>query len=193
MHIRSIHHLEDDDDAAVAPTAAAAAARSPLRRILTAEPHGLADAVRCSMPLSGALTTAEAVVFRVELVYFPLLAFIYGVANALRGILNSGDNEDSIPTRATGPGGRPLPSTKQKKKKTDGPERAPPRELEFSKFTRRLFDYGSVCVVLTFVANAAAIASHTIGGENDENWWCGEESAVSCSSPCPRFVCFPRA
>src|SRR5512142_1254852 len=130
------------------------------------------------MPMSVPLTSAEAVVFWVELVYFPLLALTYGLANALRGVLKSEDNED-IPTRATGPGGRPLPSTKQKMKKSDGPQRYPPSELEFTKFTRRLFEYLSSCIVLTFVGNTAAIASHTISGENIESWWCGEQTAVS--------------
>jgi len=131
------------------------------------------------MPLTKPLTTAEAVVFCVELVYFPLLALVYGLANALRGVLGSEGHEDSIPTRATGPGGRPLPTTKQKKNKPDGPERPPPRELEFTKLTRRLFKYGSVCVVLTFVANAASIVSHTLAGGPKDGWWCGEETAVS--------------
>ena len=130
------------------------------------------------MPLSSALSTAEAVVFQVQLVYFPLLALIYGLANALSGILNSEDHVVTIPTRATGPGGRPLPSTKQKKKKADGPERPPPPELEFTKLFRRLFDYGTVFVVLTFFGNGAAIASHTIGARK-EGWWCGEETSVS--------------
>jgi hypothetical protein len=115
---------------------------------------------------------------------FTLLIVFIGFAGAL-SIICARTDEDFVKPSARGPGGKPLPVTKRKRKggQGDGKKFGP----DFGPCARRSFQGLSVCLIFTFVANAIAIAVHTIqsvpwpfkGG--DEGWW-----APHCVS-----VCYP--
>lgn len=118
-----------------------------------------------------------------------LLAFV-GFAGA-QSIILARKEEDLDKPVALGPGGKPLPVNKKKKKqgnqaeeKTLGPK--------FSSCPRRVFQGLSVVIVCTLVANGVVSAVHTIrslewpftGGDN--GWW-GPEW-VRVGSPVDRLV-----
>src|SRR6266566_1940988 len=107
---------------------------------------------------------AEAVQFAAELWYAPVLLFVFMLSAACHSILVSKDQEDEVACVATGPGGRPLPSTKRKRASA---RRPPAVDGDFSKLVRRVFDYLTCFVVLTFLANAVAITARTLGGANE--------------------------
>ena len=76
-------------------------------------------------------------------------------------------------TDQAGPGGKPLPKKKTRScKNTVG--------LDFSPARKRLFIGLLVGVILTLIASAAVVITHSLW-DREANWWCGEAAAV-CTS-----------
>ena len=74
-------------------------------------------------------------------------------------------------TDQTGPGGKPLPTGAKR-----AARRAKPA-LDFSPARKSLFNWISVGIILTFIANAVNVILHALLDREDE-WWCGQSVAV---------------
>ena len=81
----------------------------------------------------------------------------------------STDHPNNPHDEQTGPGGKPLPSSKKKPKERN--------TLDFSPARKLLFNWLSVGTCTTFVANAAVVILHALVDRKD-HWWCGEAVAV---------------
>lgn len=101
-----------------------------------------------------------------------LLVFFLFVLT-LRSILTSEKpkNED-LKVEETGPGGKPLPKTPVK------PSKISESNLDFSRPRKLLFDWLSVFISCTFIANATSVIIHAIV-KRGQSWWCGKDVVVS--------------
>ncbi|KAL9029514.1 MAG: hypothetical protein Q9196_002252 [Gyalolechia fulgens] len=70
----------------------------------------------------------------------------------------------------TGPGGKPLPSSKKRPKKKKN-------VLDFSPARKLLFIWLSAGAAATFVGNAVVVILHALL-DRKNNWWCGEAVAI---------------
>lgn len=124
---------------------------------------------------------AEEVLFTAELWYSPVLLLAFITSAATYSILSSRSEEELIKPSVTGPDGKPLPVTKRKRE-----DSRPVVEAHIGNVARRVFQYMSAAVVLTFLADFVAIVVHAFR-ENKPgigfSWWCGEERIVSFSLP----------
>lgn len=102
-------------------------------------------------------------------VFFLLLFFVVFLASSMAkaGKLNEHD-----PHRV-GPGGRPLP----RRSRSSGVN----VRKEFSKNVKHVFNWLSVGVLVTFLADSAIYILHVMVARS-ENWWRGQASVVSCLS-----------
>ena len=109
----------------------------------------------------------------VLLISFVLLAGWYSVFNAKK------DGDLSKPT-LKGPGGKPLPITK-KKKKDDGERKLGPH---FGPVAKNVFRYLAAIVFLTYVASGTSLFIHAFFYENPYQWsreglpWAGDWTVV---------------
>jgi hypothetical protein len=101
-----------------------------------------------------------------------LVAFILSAATY--SIQSSRSEEELLEPTATGPGGKPLPMTKRRKRG----HKHPVFEVYIGVWARRVFQYITVAVVLTFVADAATVVAHAVDDQSPGGWWCGEERVV---------------
>lgn len=100
---------------------------------------------------------------------FLLLLFVVAfVANTMLTASNYSQNE----TQRMGPGGRPLPKRSQ-----SGPFR---KTQGFSNTVKRVFNWLSVAVLVTFFADAIIYITHVMVARS-EHWWRGQ-SVVVCLS-----------
>lgn len=108
--------------------------------------------------------------------YPVVLLLMFMVSLVVHGIRNA---ESAEPTanaytkpKATGPGGKPLPttivSTKAKK----------PEATRLTLVRRFLFAWLSVGLIATFLGNAANILVHALSARKD-GYWCGSSGVVS--------------
>ena len=127
---------------------------------------------------------------RLELLYrwYPIAIVAYFILTALvSSVRSSGTGEDGVASTVLGPGGKPLPMTKKKRKKHISSRQPNGTELfEIGPRARFIFRLLAVALATTLFMNAAAIAFHTWqanpdlferGGEM--SWWCGEPMVVS--------------
>ncbi len=121
----------------------------------------------------------EAISILVDLVHFNyawVLFVVFLVAFVANSVLTAEPSSDSKEPVLTGPGGKPLPRSSARKSKE---EREKKKKLkDFSPGRKLLFLYLSVGVLATFVGNGANIIIHALT-ETDNDWWCGEATAVS--------------
>jgi hypothetical protein len=108
--------------------------------------------------------------------YAWVLFVVFLAAFIANSILSAEPSSESKEPVLTGPGGKPLPRSTRKTKE----EREKKKLKDFSPGRKLLFFYLSAGLLATFVANAANIIIHALT-END--WWCGEATAVSGHSP----------
>ena len=103
-------------------------------------------------------------------VFFLLLFFVVFLANSIGspGKLNQHDSDRA------GPGGRPLP-------KRSRSSVIPQARKEFSKNVKAVFNWLSVGVLATFLADATIYILHVMVARS-ENWWRGQASVVSVSA-----------
>ncbi|MCJ1286808.1 hypothetical protein MMC26_006154 [Xylographa opegraphella] len=101
------------------------------------------------------------------LVSFLLVFTVNSIATA------AGDSTTAVPTVQTGPGGKPLPQSKSQRAKAQRKLLV----LDFSPRRKLLFDWISLGVILTFVANAIGVISHALL-DREHNWWCGPHVAI---------------
>lgn len=99
-----------------------------------------------------------------------LLIFFLAAFTTHSVVTASTDTATKNPQDQTGPGGKPLPSSKKNPKQND--------VLDFSPTRKILFNWLSVGTIVTFLANAVVVILHALINRED-NWWCGESVAVS--------------
>ncbi|KAK4504400.1 hypothetical protein PRZ48_005316 [Zasmidium cellare] len=119
--------------------------------------------------------TAQAIQGRLQIAYPIVLLLVYLVAFTVRSITTArSDNEIDQQPGQLGPGGKPLP-----KKKNNQPVKEPdvPRDLDFSKPRKLLFEWLSVGVIGTLGANIVVVIVHALYARR-EGWWCGEDPTI---------------
>ncbi|KAB5570203.1 hypothetical protein GE09DRAFT_957754 [Coniochaeta sp. 2T2.1] len=116
---------------------------------------------------------AEIWYLRLMLCYPAVLLVTFILSAAAYSIYSSKSEEELVQPVATGPGGKPLPVTKRKKKHAQ----TPAFEVHIGLWARRTFQYMTAALCLTFVANCAAVLAHGFD-EQQPDWWCGEERVV---------------
>lgn len=100
----------------------------------------------------------------ITLIIFFLTAFTaHSIATA------STDTTNKPLEEQTGPGGKPLPSSKKRPKEKN--------VLDFSPARKLLFIWLSAGTAATFVGNAGVVILHALM-DRKNNWWCGEAVAV---------------
>ncbi|KAK1751902.1 heavy metal tolerance protein [Echria macrotheca] len=121
---------------------------------------------------------AEIVYLRAQLLYPMVLLLAFILSAGVHSIVTARSEEELIVPTVTGPGGKPLPVTKRKREQSG--EIQVPAIADDRSFARRVFQYGTAALTLSFLANLAAIAVHTlqVHGPKHFQWWCGEERTV---------------
>lgn len=126
-------------------------------------------------------TFVELVYLRTQLLYPVVLLFAFILSAGVHSIVTSQSKEEIVVPTVKGPGGKPLPVTKRKREQLDEPQVLDP--VADSSFARTIFRYGTAALIVTFLANGAAIAVHALqssgGADAGLGWWCGEERTVS--------------
>lgn len=107
------------------------------------------------------------------LCYPAILLVTFIVSAASHSIITSKGEEVLVETKATGPGGKPLPVTKKLKKSH---RNHPLFEVYIGIWSRRMFQGLTGLLVFTFVSEAASVIVHA--WDSEEGWWCGEERIV---------------
>lgn len=131
-----------------------------------------------------------------ELLYrlYPVIVItIYTLAALICSVRTSGTADDVVAPTVRGPGGKPLPMTKKKKRHNNSSRRLSRADLfEIGPRARFVFRLLAVILTTTLFMNAMAIGVHTwranpnlLEREGGMNWWCGEPMVVSgCLSVC---------
>ncbi|POR36071.1 Heavy metal tolerance protein [Tolypocladium paradoxum] len=107
-----------------------------------------------------------------------LVTFVCGAA--WYSVYNAKKEEDHVQPLVKGPGGKPLPITKRKKR-NDGERKIGPR---FGCVAKNVFRYLAAAVFLTYVASGVSMFIHAFYHENPYEWskeglpWAGEWSVV---------------
>lgn len=108
--------------------------------------------------------------------YAWVLFVVFLVAFVTNSILSVEPSSQSKEPALTGPGGKPLPQSSARKSKEEREKRK--KLKDFSPGRKLLFLYLSVGLLATFVGNGACIVIHALTSI-DNDWWCGEATAVS--------------
>jgi hypothetical protein len=106
------------------------------------------------------------------------LLFFFIFAFTARSVLTappSNATEEQAPKIQYGPGGKPLPI------RTDSFKKEVQRD--FSRSRKLVFEWLSVGVCLTWIANAAVVILHALY-DRKEQWWCGQATTVSEIAAC---------
>ncbi|KAK2593337.1 ATP-binding cassette-type vacuolar membrane transporter Hmt1 [Conoideocrella luteorostrata] len=107
-----------------------------------------------------------------------LLAFVTGAA--WYTVYNAKKDEDIVHSSIKGPGGKPLPITKRKKR-DDGERKLGPR---FGPFAKHVFRYLAAIMFLSYVGTGVSMFVHAFWHENPYKWskeglpWADEGSVV---------------
>ncbi|KAI1824420.1 ABC transporter-like protein [Xylaria intraflava] len=120
---------------------------------------------------------AERILAVTQYIYSALLLLILMLFGVIYSVYIARRNRgDVIAPTVTGPGGRPLPATKNRQA-----DESQETEGRFSPAIRALFQWLYTAVTLTFVSQGAAIATRALiqtSPDGEHAWWCGEPKAV---------------
>jgi hypothetical protein len=121
----------------------------------------------------------------VEYVYTLVLLVTFIAGAAWYSIVNARKEEDVVQPQVKGPGGKPLPPTKRKKRDNDERKIGP----HFRRVAKDVFRTLAAGVFLSYVASSAFILYHAFVMEDPYTWtknglpWAGEWTAVSDRHP----------
>jgi len=111
----------------------------------------------------------------------PLSVLSFLVSAGIHTIITSNTDEELAGPTITGPGGKPLPISKRNRERQavqSNDDAGAGRGIDWT-----IFLYLTGGIILSFVANGAAIAAHAMKSSSDVGvdiaWWCGEERTVS--------------
>lgn len=113
--------------------------------------------------------TAQQLKNYLQVSYPIVLLVLFVAAFTARSIITSSNNDNDDKTKQVpqvGPGGKPLPSNKARKKSGED------ANIDFSAARKRLFAILTWGVILTFLGNIIIILVHALL-ERKEGWWCG--------------------
>jgi ABC-type transport system involved in Fe-S cluster assembly fused permease/ATPase subunit len=127
-----------------------------------------------------ASSTPQSVLQTAQLLYPVILLLTFIVSAGVHTVVTSKTEEQLAAPTVKGPGGKPLPITKRKREQ---------ESLEANDnvgggngFAWCAFLYLTGALVMSFVANGAAIAAHAMNSSRDAEltdvWWCGEQRIV---------------
>lgn len=124
---------------------------------------------------------AEIVFRNSQLCYPVVLLFAFIISAGVHSVVTSKTEEEVVAPTVKGPGGKPLPFTKRKREHYD----AQGAFVHSGSVARTVFQYLSAGLVLSFVANGAAIALRALSARGVKgevgDWWCDEQRIVSLS------------
>lgn len=126
------------------------------------------------------LTLAEVVLRETQYLYSLVLLVTFIVLAAWYSVFNSKKEEEPVQPTVKGPGGKPLPITKRKRR-TDGDRKIGPR---FGRVAKNVFRYLAAGVFLSYVATGVCMFVHAFYHENPYEWakdglpWAGEWTLV---------------
>ncbi|TFB01956.1 Heavy metal tolerance protein [Trichoderma ghanense] len=122
------------------------------------------------------LTLAEVVLRDTQYIYSLVLLVTFIVLAAWYSVFNSKKEEDPVQPTVKGPGGKPLPITKRKRR-SDGDRKIGPR---FGRVAKNVFRYLAAGIFLSYVATGVCMFVHAFYHENPYEWakdglpWAGE-------------------
>ena len=128
--------------------------------------------------------TAQSVLRTAQLLYPVVLLLSFIISSGIHTVITSKTEEELVAPDLRGPGGKPLPISKRKRE-----QQAAESNDDFSGggggggLAWTIFLYLTAGIVVSFVANGAAVAVHAMKSSSDSGldnaWWCGEERTVS--------------
>jgi hypothetical protein len=128
-----------------------------------------------------ASSTPQSVLRTTQLLYPVILLLTFIVSAGIHTVVTSKTEEQLAAPTVKGPGGKPLPITKRKREQET--QEADDNASGSGGFAWCAFLYLTGALVMSFVANGAAIAAHAMNSSRDEAltevWWCGEQRIVS--------------
>lgn len=101
---------------------------------------------------------------------YPIFLFVLFVVAFVANTMATASKANEDDSQRTGPGGRPLP----KRSRSSGTFR---KTQGFSKNVKRLFNWLSGAVLLTYLADAAIYVTHVMVARS-EHWWRGQSVVV---------------
>ncbi|KAH6636451.1 hypothetical protein F5144DRAFT_180490 [Chaetomium tenue] len=127
--------------------------------------------------------TPQSVLRTAQLLYPVILLLTFIISAGVHTVVTSKTEEQLAAPTVRGPGGKPLPITKKKREEevleTNDDARGS------GGFAWCAFLYLTGALVMSFVANGAAIAAHAMSSGNSSKhaaltnvWWCGDERIV---------------
>lgn len=126
---------------------------------------------------------AQDILTYLQVAYPIILICLYVITFTIRSITTArNDNDTSTEPEQLGPGGKPLPQKNVK-------EPAIHNALDFSRPRKLLFEWLSVGVIGTLVANIIVVIVHALV-DREERWWCGQAPTVSMDRS--RHACYDR-
>lgn len=137
------------------------------------------------------VSRSQTVLDVVQYAYAPVLLIVFLIAFTIRSIHLSRQATAQAKEEANkivlGPGGKALPKKKKVNKKSKGKKGGKGKDedddkdkvIDFSKPRKRLFEFLSAVVCLTFLASAGNVIGHAIV-KREEGWWCGAPPVVRC-------------
>lgn len=135
----------------------------------------------------GRLEPVDVVLRRTQYLYALVLLVTFIAGAAWYSVYNAKKDEDQAQPVVKGPGGKPLPVTKRKKR-DDGERKVGPR---FGRTAKNVFRYLACVVFLTYVASSVSMFRHAFWYEDPYKWskeglpWAGEWTVVRIQLPMP--------
>ncbi|KAI1335560.1 hypothetical protein F5Y15DRAFT_397732 [Xylariaceae sp. FL0016] len=125
-------------------------------------------------------TPAESLRNGIQYLYPGLLLLVILLVGALYSIHTARRKEDVVIPTVTGPGGKPLPVTKKRRRPETDDESHSPKEA-FTPCIRDFFKSLYVLIFVTFCGQGAGITARALvyrSAEGEHGWWCGEPKTV---------------
>lgn len=133
---------------------------------------------------SGDSSMVDAILRKTQYTYALVLLVAFVTGAAWYSVYNAKKEEDVVQSTVKGPGGKPLPSTKRKKR-DDGERKLGPR---FGPAAKNVFRYLAAVVFLSYIGTGVSMFIHAFWHENPYKWskeglpWGGEWSVVCFKS-----------
>jgi hypothetical protein len=137
---------------------------------------------------------AQSVLRTAQLLYPVVLLLAFITSAGVHTIVTSRTEEQLVVPSVRGPGGKPLPVTKKKREQ----EASEPDDDTTGNggLAWNVLVYLTGAVVLSFVANGAAVVAHAMQSSRndglDNAWWCGEQTVVRVHPRNSPNLVFPR-
>ncbi|PKS10065.1 hypothetical protein jhhlp_004690 [Lomentospora prolificans] len=136
-----------------------------------------------AVPIMVLLAESEGFLEYIYRSYHIVLGAVFILTALICSIRSSKTEEDAVTPSVRGPGGKPLPVTKRKKRNDFSSQSNRSDLPKFGPCAKTVFQFLSSILTLTFFTNGAAIGFHAWKANRDlpageVNWWCGEPMVV---------------